>query len=123
MGQTMSKDGEPQEGWGEFFPLWQSQCYLVHLDRSLGPLQCYHVGLLEPLGDGFLKPLVEVSQSKGAIPGNTDTRRVSVLQQNQDTSLHIPLPLRPEKYLAHREGSVHSTYRTAAHLATQDRDP
>lgn len=51
------------------FPLVESSCYLVHLDSSLGPLQCYRVGLLEPLGNGLFKPLVEVSQSKRAIPG------------------------------------------------------
>lgn len=42
--------------------------YLVHLDGSLCPLQSDGVGLLQPLGNTFLEPLVEIVQSQRSIP-------------------------------------------------------
>lgn len=47
---------------------FSSPRYLVHLDGSLGPLQCGGVGLLQPQGQRFLKPLMEVAQSQRSIP-------------------------------------------------------
>lgn len=47
--------------------------YLVHLHGSLRPLQRDGVGFLQPLGHGFLEPLVEIAQSQRSIPVDEGT--------------------------------------------------
>lgn len=53
--------------------MFSSPDYLVHLDSSLRPLQRDGVGFLQPLGHGFLEPLVEITQGQRPIPVDEDT--------------------------------------------------
>lgn len=53
--------------------MFSSPGYLVHLHGSLRPLQHDGVGFLQPLGHGFLEPLVEIAQGQRPIPVDEDT--------------------------------------------------
>lgn len=44
--------------------------YLVHAHGPLRPLQRHGVGLLQPLGHGFLEPLVEAAEGQRPGPGD-----------------------------------------------------
>lgn len=74
---------------------FSSPRYLVHLDGSLGPLQRGAVGLLQPQGQRFLKPLVEIAQSQRSIPMGEGTGSPAPQQQHRTVTPPALTPTPP----------------------------